>query len=197
MQVKFEELIDSFLENRVGISNEFLSLMLSMQLKAHLVGLYDNDKMKTAGIGNNIGLKNDKLVRNDKIFWLDRKHDNKFENQFLDIIDAFVLYLNKTCYTGISGYEFHYAMYEIGSFYKTHLDQFKNNSSRQYSMIFYLNEEWKIADGGELCIHHKNSLENISPNNRKSIFFKSSELVHEVLITNKLRMSITGWLKKD
>jgi SM-20-related protein len=31
----------------------------------------------------------------------------------------------------------------------------------------------------------------------KSVFFKSSELVHEVLTTNKPRMSITGWLKVD
>ena len=27
--------------------------------------------------------------------------------------------------------------------------------------------------------------------------FKSSELEHEVLVTNKPRMSITGWLKVD
>ena len=29
----------------------------------------------------------------------------------------------------------------------------------------------------------------------KTVFFKSSELAHEVLLTNKARMSITGWLK--
>jgi SM-20-related protein len=64
-------------------------------------------------------------------------------------------------------------------------------------MVMYLNENWKLLDGGELCIHHTNSLEKISPLNGKSVFFKSSELAHEVLVTNEPRMSITGWLKTN
>ena len=111
------------------------------------------------------------------------------------MIDLFVLHLNSTCYTGIIAYEFHYVYYESGSFYKKHIDQFKNNDSRQYTMIFYLNENWELKDGGELCIHHSEKLQNISPQNGKSVFFKSSEVLHEVLTTNKERFSITGWFK--
>lgn len=130
------------------------------------------------------------------IYWLDRAHNDAVENDFFDLMDEFVLHLNKTCYTGITGYEFHYALYEKGSFYKKHLDQFRNNESRQYSMIMYLNENWEQGDGGELCIYPSGKLlQNISPENGKSVFFKSSELEHEVLITNKPRLSITGWLK--
>jgi Rps23 Pro-64 3,4-dihydroxylase Tpa1-like proline 4-hydroxylase len=51
--------------------------------------------------------------------------------------------LNATCYTGITDYEFHYTLYEKGSFYKKHFDQFRNNDSRQYSMIMYLNTNWQ------------------------------------------------------
>ena len=29
----------------------------------------------------------------------------------------------------------------------------------------------------------------------KTVFFKSSVLAHEVLVTNQRRMSVTGWLK--
>ena len=110
-------------------------------------------------------------------------------------MDSFVLYLNATCYTGITGYEFHYTLYETGSFYKKHLDQFRNNDSRKYSMIMYLNTDWVIADGGELCIHHTGHLQHVNPTNGKTVFFQSNELEHEVLVTNKARMSITGWLK--
>ena len=131
------------------------------------------------------------------IYWLDRKHNNAYENNFFDLMDSFVSYLNRTCYTGITGYEFHYALYEEGSFYKKHYDQFRNNESRQYSMIMYLNTNWQQNDGGELCIHHREGLQNITPVNGKSVFFKSSEVEHEVLLTNKPRMSITGWLKVD
>ena len=62
-------------------------------------------------------------------------------------------------------------------------------------MIMYLNEGWQKTDGGELCIHHAESMQQIAPENGTTVFFKSSELMHEVLLTNKPRMSITGWLK--
>jgi len=52
-----------------------------------------------------------------------------------------------------------------------------------------------MGNGGELQIHHADHLQNISPTNGKSVFFKSSELAHEVLLTHVPRMSITGWLK--
>jgi len=154
--------------------------------------------MQNAGTGNDALVHHDKKFRSDVIYWLDKKNNNEHERSFFTLMDSFILYLNKTCYTGITGYEFHYTLYPQGSFYKKHIDQFKNNSSRQYSMIMYLNEDWIAADGGELCIHHKDlSLQNIAPTNGKCVFFKSSELAHEVLLTNKPRMSITGWLKMD
>lgn len=62
-------------------------------------------------------------------------------------------------------------------------------------MIMYLNADWKLRDGGELQIHHIDYFQNISPPSGKSVFFKSIELAHEVLLTNVPRMSITGWLK--
>jgi SM-20-related protein len=108
---------------------------------------------------------------------------------------SFVLFLNASCYTGITGYEFHYTLYEKGSFYKKHFDQFRNNDSRQYSMIMYLNTNWQKVDGGELCIYQEKAQQRISPENGKLVFFKSNEMLHEVLKTNVPRMSITGWLK--
>ncbi len=162
-----------------------------------MLTLYADDRMQSAGTGNDATIAHDKTVRSDKIFWLDRAHNNQHENDFFDLMDCFIVHLNTTCYTGITGCEFHYAMYEQGSFYKKHLDQFRNNASRQYSMIMYLNAGWEEKDGGELRIHHENRLQNISPVNGKSVFFKSNELMHEVLLTNKPRMSITGWLKVD
>jgi len=62
-------------------------------------------------------------------------------------------------------------------------------------MISYLNEDWQKEDGGELLIQQKNTEQNISPSQGKTVFFKSHELIHEVLITNQSRLSITGWLK--
>jgi SM-20-related protein len=195
LQKIFGALIDSFIENKVGMAEDFLSGPLAENLKQNLVALFAGNQLQPAGTGNSQEVAHDKLFRSDMIYWLDRKHENTYENSFFDLMDAFVAYLNATCYTGISSYEFHYTLYEPGSFYKKHVDQFRNNDSRQFSMIMYLNADWKDGDGGELSIHHKDRIQQISPLNGRIIFFKSNELPHEVLMTNKPRMSITGWLK--
>lgn len=196
MEKIFNQLVSSFIDNKVGIAEDFLSEILASHLKENLTALFKEKQLRSAGTGNDILVVHNKLVRSDKIYWLDRSHNDPWENTFFDLMDNFVNYLNSTCYTGITGYEFHYTLYEKGSFYKKHLDQFGNNESRKYSMVMYLNKDWKQDDGGELCIHHTaENLQNISPVNGKSVFFKSSELEHEVLLTNQPRMSITGWLK--
>ncbi len=188
-------LIDSFIESKVGLAENFLSTTLAARLKENLHALYADKQLQAAGIGNQTITIRDKLIRSDKIYWLDPAHNDPHENSFFELMDSFVRYLNSTCYTGITGYEFHYALYEKGSFYKKHLDQFQNNKRRAYSMIMYLNSEWQSADGGELCIYHPDHLQTVAPENGKCVFFKSSELEHEVLLTNQPRLSITGWLK--
>ena len=149
MQLNFDTLIDSYLEDKVGISNSFIGVSLAASLKENLMRLHSTNQLLSAGIGNNTIVDHDLLIRKDKIYWLDRSHQNIHENLFFNLIDEFVLYLNSTCYTGITGYEFHYALYESGSFYKKHLDQFQNDSRRIYSMIMYLNTDWQVSDGGE------------------------------------------------
>jgi Rps23 Pro-64 3,4-dihydroxylase Tpa1-like proline 4-hydroxylase len=197
MEEGFEDLIASYIENKVGISEYFLSNELADNLKQNLLDLNQRSLLSEAGIGNSEKLSYDGAVRSDSIYWLDKKHNNVFENAFFAQIDAFILYLNESCYAGITGYEFHYSLYEKGDFYLKHLDQFKNNPSRKYSMISYLNNNWQESDGGELMIHQENNNQKISPTQGKTVFFKSNELVHEVLVTQNTRMSITGWLKSD
>ena len=190
----FEAVISTFLENRIGISDEFIDSQLASDLKSNLITLYEKEALKQAGIGNDTRLI-DKGIRRDKIFWLDKKYENKHESSFFKLIDEFVAYLNKTCFTGIKSYEFHYALYEKGAFYKTHLDQFQSDNSRAFSMIIYLNEGWIEGNGGELKIYQEAQFQLVSPTNKKCVFFKSNELPHEVLLTNVSRMSLTGWLK--
>ncbi len=196
MEEDFELLINSYIESNVGIAEHFLSTELAHHLKNNLIDLHKKQLLVTAKVGNEDKLLEDKTVRSDSIYWLDRKHNNQYENDFFDRIDAFVIYLNNSCYTGITDYEFHYALYEKGSFYKKHIDQFQNNQNREYSLISYLNEGWLEGDGGQLLIYQTGKNQKIAPTNGKTVFFKSNELEHEVLLTNQTRMSITGWLKR-
>ncbi|TDE30608.1 2OG-Fe(II) oxygenase [Flavobacterium ranwuense] len=197
MENCFEALIATYIENKVGISENFLSTDLANNLKQNLLTLNQKSLLMEAGIGNSEKVSYDGAIRSDSIYWLDKKHNNVFENEFFAQIEAFIIYLNQSCYAGITGYEFHYSLYESGDFYLKHLDQFKNNPSRKYSMISYLNSDWQESDGGELLIHQLDNNQKISPTQGKTVFFKSDELVHEVLVTQNTRMSITGWLKSD
>jgi SM-20-related protein len=196
MENSFETLIASYIENKVGISEHFLSDELANHLKENLLSLNSKNQLLAAGTGNDNKLVHNAKVRSDTIYWLDKKHNNIHENAFFVQIEAFILYLNQSCFAGITGYEFHYSLYEKGSFYKKHLDQFQDNSNRQFSMISYLNSNWQTQDGGELLIHQINNNQTISPTQGKTVFFRSNELEHEVLETNERRMSVTGWLKR-
>jgi SM-20-related protein len=62
-------------------------------------------------------------------------------------------------------------------------------------MISYLNSNWQLSDGGELLIHQEDHNQKIHQYKAKLFSFKSDELLHEVLVTQNTRMSITGWLK--
>ena len=197
MENTFEELIASYIENKIGIAEYFLSDALAFGLKQNLLLLNQQNLLVSAGTGNSNVISYDSAVRSDSIYWLDKKNNNTFENEFFALIEGFIQYLNESCYAGITGYEFHYSLYESGDFYLKHLDQFKTNPSRKYSMISYLNANWKESDGGELLIHQVNNNQKIAPTQGKTIFFKSDELLHEVLVTQNTRMSVTGWLKKD
>ena len=195
MEKVFDALIDSFLENKVGIQENFIPNSLLLNLRNNILELQNQGKLKRAGTGSNPTTNNLSNVRGDQICWLDRIHNNAVENQFLDILDNFIEYLNTTCYTGIKSYEFHYTLYEKGTYYHKHLDQFTNKDSRKYSLIVYLNEDWQENDGGELEIELNEQTYKITPTMGKCVFFKSNEIPHAVLTTQKNSLSITGWLK--
>ncbi len=196
MEVAFEILLSSYLEQKVGVSENFISVTLSQHLQDNLLQLLEEGLLTAAGTGNDGKLSHNKKVRSDTIYWLDKKHNNCYETAFLEQMEAFIIYLNQECYAGITSCEFHYSLYEAGSFYVKHLDQFQDNTSRAFSMISYLNANWEETDGGELQLHQIGSNQKVAPTQGKTVFFKSDELIHEVLVTNTRRMSIAGWLKR-
>lgn len=196
MQKPFEQLIDSYLENKIGIDTNFFSESLSTGLQENIFQFQEDEMMHAAGIGNSQNKDGNQKHRGDKIYWMDKSHDNRFEKEFLQLIDHFIGHLNSTCYTGINDYEFHYTVYEEGSFYKRHRDQFNNDSNRKYSMINYLNENWLEEDGGQLLVYQDGGVQKINPHSQTTVFFKSDEMEHEVTKANRSRMSVTGWLKQ-
>lgn len=193
MNEQFDTLIDSFLDQKVGIDPQFLTKRLSEGLQENMLRL-QHDRLLTAA-GTGIGAINNQKIRSDKTCWMDRAHKNIYEQEFLQQAEDLIEYLNRTCYTGINGYEFHYALYEEGSSYGRHRDQFNYNNQRKYSLISYLNENWLEEDGGQLLLYQQEGVQTVLPRSQTAVFFKSDEMEHEVTKATRPRMSISGWLK--
>jgi SM-20-related protein len=196
MNNTFDTIINSYLENNIGIDVHFLTESLANGLQQNILELQKDAQFNYATIGNDLVKNSTQKIRSDKIYWMDKSHNNSFETEFLQLAENFIEHLNSTCYTGINAYEFHYAVYEEGTYYKRHKDQFQNNSSRKYSLINYLNHNWQDADGGQLLVYQNETVQKIQPQSQTAVFFKSSEMEHEVALANRQRLSITGWLKQ-
>jgi SM-20-related protein len=194
---KFDQIITSFIENQWGFCAEFLPQPLIDRLRNHLLKIYESDLFLDASIGIQASKTQNQTIRNDKIKWLSRSNNHHIENEFLNIMDDFVVHLNATCFTGITNHEFHFCHYEKGNFYKKHLDQFKGNNIRAFSIILYLNPFWKESDGGKLKFFIDHKTLEIAPKENSMIFFNSQTMEHEVLETHVPRLSITGWLRRD
>ena len=153
----------------------------------------EEDDFKPAGIGTGQDFQLKREIRGDKIKWLDRSKDLEL-TRFFERVDETIGVLNRYCYLSLSGSEFHMAHYPQGTFYKRHLDQFNSRSNRLISVILYLNKNWQEGDGGELKVFLNGEERTIAPIAKRCVIMRSDKVEHEVMITNKDRYSLPGWL---
>ena len=194
---QFELLIKGLINDQYGCCDDFLKQEEIDGLRDNIERMNTLDKLKSAGLGNAVDYHKNVKIRGDKIQWIETKSNNEFEKIFLKKIHNFITHLNRTCYTSIIEFESHYARYETKRFYKRHIDQFKTDNGRKYSMIIYLNENWNDEDGGHLTLFPIGCEEiHISPIAGRMVFFKSDEMEHEVNPSfTRNRISIAGWFK--
>lgn len=194
---QFEKLIQELIDNEFGSLDDFFLPETIAGLRANIAHLHIAGNMNYAGIGKKQGFQNNRLVRGDKINWIEEQSQNLHEEVYRKKLWRFIDYLNKTCFTAIKSVESHYAHYEVGGFYKKHIDQFKSEKGRKFSIVLYLNEDWKQEDGGMLSIYpQKSEQKDILPLGGRLVFFRSDEMEHEVHPSStRERYSIACWLK--
>ncbi len=175
MDEKFEAIIEDYLADDYATCEDFFDKKLIAGLRNNLLKGHAEGRMHQAGVGKLGSFQQNGKVRGDVISWIDNDSIEPSELAFTAIIQAFYDYLNQTCYTGINGSEFHNALYESGSFYKRHFDQFKQDSNRQFSMVTYLNEDWADTDGGELVLYLDGIEKNHPTTGRAGRFFQSGQ----------------------
>jgi len=182
------------MDNAFGSVDSWMDNSAIEGLRKSILSRYKDGLFHQAGIGAKENFQTAETIRKDRVWWIDNPLPGSSEEKFFLKMYDFIQYLNKTCFTGLKSYEFHYAVYEEGSYYKKHVDQFVNDLSRKFSFVLYLSETWLPGDGGELLLFTEKEVLTIAPIPGKILFF-TSDLPHEVLRTNKQRLSLTGWLK--
>lgn len=194
----FEQLIQDILANGYGVIEDFIAPLQVVSLSQNLQELYQDGHFKKAGIGNTSNLQVISEIRGDYILWLNKDTSLLCKEVYFDKIDRLINYFNETCFMGIKGIEAHFALFPEGTFYKRHLDSFQEKDRRIFSVIFYLNENWTQVNGGELNMYlQQKDVEitvSILPLGGRFLCFESHKIPHEVLVANKDRLSITGWL---
>jgi len=149
------------------------------------------NKFRNAAIQNGV-VSN---IRSDHILWL--QPEFQISHRHTQTLQQFSQILNRAFYLGIKDVEAHFAYYNAGEFYALHRDNPQGKNGRMISSVYYLHEQWQADWGGELRLQDKHGQWHIiQPKpNRMALF--QSDLLHEVLISNQQRLSITAWLRSD
>ena len=88
MNNQFDLLIDSYLDNKIGIDAGFLNKALSNGLQQNILQLQKDELMTAAGIGNEEIKDSNQKMRGDEIYWMDKKHSNVYEQEFLQLVEV-------------------------------------------------------------------------------------------------------------
>lgn len=165
-------------------SSEYVSALVQ-ECSFHL------EQFRAAGVQNGVVSH----IRSDHILWIDGQLP--IAQQHIQVLQDLSQILNQAFYLGIKEVEAHFACYQAGEFYALHRDNPQKKNDRMISTVFYLHESWQEEFGGQLRLQDKNGNWHIIEPlpNRLAIF--QSDLLHEVLLSNHQRLSITAWLRSS
>ena len=194
MNSVFDRVADGLADHGYAVIDQFLSqqevdaILLMEEFQSEGTGF------KKAGVGNSKSLQIQEAVRGDLIQWLDKKNSPASVQTYLNRLDELVLFLNQALFLSLKDVEAHMTIYPAGSFYKRHLDQFKQDDHRKLSVICYLNNDWNEEHGGQLRMYLPDRSLDVLPTAGRLVIFRSDQIEHEVLPATRSRLSITGWV---
>lgn len=190
----FDTVADDLAEHGYAVADQFLSqheVNAIVSLESFQKGI---NEFKKAGIGKNQTLQVNESIRGDYIQWLDKNSSPAPVKIYLDKLHNLMSFLNQALFLSLKDYEVHMTVYPAGSYYKRHLDQFKQDDHRKLSVICYLNNDWEEEHGGQLRMHLPEGNMDFLPLAGRLIIFRSDQIEHEVLPATRERLSLTGWM---
>ncbi|MGP1665695.1 MAG: 2OG-Fe(II) oxygenase [Rhodanobacter sp.] len=173
------------------------NLMTPAQTQAltnECTAMHDAKQLRPASIG---AARTASDLRGDSTHWFVDDAMSAPQQAFAAHIDTLRIALNSELMLGAVDTESHYAVYRPGAGYARHLDRLRDNDARVLSAVFYLNPDWREADGGALRLYVADgSSHDVYPHAGRLLLFLSGSFEHEVLPTTRDRMSIACWMRQ-
>ncbi|MFN4292363.1 MAG: 2OG-Fe(II) oxygenase [Permianibacter sp.] len=164
-------------------------------LRDELLQFREQGRLQPAAVGHGNARQLAAQTRSDLTYWL--TGETQVQQGWLTAMADLRETLNQQLMLGLVEYECHYACYPPGSFYRRHVDAFRDNNARQVSTVLYLNSGWSPTDGGQLCLYREQDLlETVLPHAGTLVVFLTEYVPHEVLVANRERLSIAGWMRR-
>lgn len=189
--------IDNLVNRHYAVIPSFLSPRLLQDLHAECLNYHSEGLFKSAHIGRGVNQQQQVAIRNDRIYWLE--HHFPAGGRYLALMTELQQLLNEQLFLGLRSFESHYAYYEVGSFYRRHIDRHRDNDARMITAVCYLNPVWPADAGGELLAYDAQNelLFRQAPLGGTLVLFTSPHIPHEVLPATQPRLSLTGWFRRD
>lgn len=195
----YTAIAEELAENGWCITPDFVSSELMRQLAGEAREDWQSGEFRPAGVGRGDELEVRPEIRNDRVKWLDPAALSPAQQQYFDQLEQLRLAINSRIYAGLFDFEGHLAVYPPGSYYRRHVDQFRNVGRRTVTTILYLNEDWHTSDGGTLRLYtdpeDPRAYQDILPLGGRLVTFLSAEFEHEVKPASRDRISLTGWFR--
>lgn len=194
-----QTMVSDFLRQGWAVHKNFLPATRWRELAAEAQQLWEQAAFHKAGIG---GVSNGHVqaeIRGDDTLWLDPQRTPTACEFVASELEVLRRALNASTYLGLFEFEGHLARYPAGAGYQRHLDQLRGTQSRRVSVVVYLNEAWRAADGGELYLYPRQQPAGtgiaILPSGGTLVIFESAHTPHEVRPARRTRLSLSGWLR--
>jgi SM-20-related protein len=197
---RFERLLADVTRQGWSVQHDFLNAEDTAMLRAECDIRWRGGDFRHAGVGRGAELRIRPEVRSDHVHWLDPSvPDTPQQRRYFATMEGLRQALNRTLYLGLFDFEAFFAVYPPGKFYQKHLDRFRGSEERTFTAVFYLNDDWKEEEGGQLRLYldedGNGPWVDVLPQAGTLAVFVTEGRWHEVLPATRERMSLTGFFR--
>lgn len=200
LDARYARLLDDVMRQGWAVQQDFLPAQDTTLLRAECDIRWRGGDFRHAGVGRGAELKIRPEVRSDHVLWLDPTlPDTPQQQHYFAAMEGLRQTINRHLYLGLFEFEAFFAVYPPGKFYQKHLDRFRGSEERSFTAVFYLNEDWKEEEGGQLRLYLDEAgngpFVDVLPRAGTLAVFITEGRWHEVLPATRERMSLTGFFR--